>query len=121
VGTETTKVGKLITLDDAAERLDISKHLAHRSISAGKVKAYRINAGVIRVFCVDRHKRWHVGEFAIDRADPSDGLLYFPDVPPLWVFAEEFGKLNRKKRTRSGRVKIGEGGRYTSDNDWARF
>jgi len=54
----------------------------------------------IRVFCVDGRKRWHVGEFAIDRADPSDGLLYFPDAPPLWVFAEEFGKLNRKKRTR---------------------
>ena len=71
---------------------------------------------IIRVFCADGHKRWQVGEFAIARADPSDGLPYFPDAPPLWVFAEEFGKLNRKKWTRSGRVKIGEGGRYISDN-----
>jgi excisionase family DNA binding protein len=42
-------VGKLITLDDAAERLAISKRGVRRLISSGQLKAYRINARVIRV------------------------------------------------------------------------
>jgi len=46
-------VGKLITLDDAAERLAISKRVVHRLISSDKLKAYRINARVIRVDSAD--------------------------------------------------------------------
>jgi hypothetical protein len=76
---------------------------------------------IIKVFCADGHKRWHVGEFALDVADPADGLLYFPDAPPLWVFAEEFGKVSRKKRTRSARQHVGDDGRHIGDNDWLTF
>jgi len=46
-------VGKLITLDDAAERLAISKRGVRRLVSSGKLKAYRINARVIRVDSAD--------------------------------------------------------------------
>jgi hypothetical protein len=38
-------VGKLITLNDAAKRLVILKHVLRRLISSGNLKAYRINAG----------------------------------------------------------------------------
>jgi len=50
---KSTKVGKLITLDDAAERLAISKRGVRRLVSSGKLKAYRINARVIRVDSAD--------------------------------------------------------------------
>ena len=46
-------MGKLITLDDAAERLAISKRGVRRLISSGQLKAYRINARVIRVDSAD--------------------------------------------------------------------
>ena len=47
------KVGRLITLNDAAERLAISKRGVRRLISSGQLKAYRINARVIRVDSAD--------------------------------------------------------------------
>jgi excisionase family DNA binding protein len=50
---KSTKVGKLITLDDAAERLAISKRGVRRLISSGKLKAYRINARIIRIDSAD--------------------------------------------------------------------
>ena len=53
ISKEEHKVGKLITLDDAAERLAISKRGVRRLVSSGKLKAYRINARVIRVDSAD--------------------------------------------------------------------
>ena len=46
---ESMKVGKLITLDDAAERLAISKRSVRRLISEGTLPAVRINARTIRI------------------------------------------------------------------------
>ena len=40
-------------MDDAAERLAISKRGVRRLVSSGKLKAYRINARVIRVDSAD--------------------------------------------------------------------
>ena len=50
-------MGKLITVDDA-ERLATSKRRVRRLISSGKLKAYRINARVIRVDSADSRRFW---------------------------------------------------------------
>jgi hypothetical protein len=42
-------VGKLITLGDAAKGPVILKHVLRQLISPGNLKAYRINAGAIRI------------------------------------------------------------------------
>ncbi len=99
---------------------------------------------IIRIYCEHDHPRFHVGEFALDKADMSDihiaaavqirdtltdeqqrqvdeVIEFHRNEPPLWVFAEEFGKVSRGKRTRSTRQRIGAGGRVITDKNLVSF
>jgi hypothetical protein len=106
-------VGKIITLDDAAKRLVILKHVLRRLISSDKLKAYRINAGGIRVDSADLASVLEpvgadpggarCGASAVDRSLASTPTHRWEDTSPAPVIARcrrgrwdsPFGQGNR--------------------------